>query len=248
MVSLQWVSAAAFLYSELFAGFLLCLPFISNARWRKIFNSRLISIIKTNGNYFFVVSVLIMIFLFFDSVLQVRKYSKVEAAHQVDLKNNPHAEVQAHMKLFRAQRNCYITGFALFMLPFLRRLVTLISSLAAVEASHEAVTKQAHGATDQCKKLLDEVEELKKGGALVGKTEEKKGSEETDVKKQLDKKKQELKEKETELEKMSKDLQSMKSQAEGLTKEYDRILEENEKLQKRLIILGNEEEGSKKDN
>ena len=40
-------------------------------------------------------------------------------------------------------------------------MVTLISALAAVEASHEAVTKQAQGATDQCKKLLDEVEELK---------------------------------------------------------------------------------------
>ena len=57
------------------------------------------------------------IFMVLDSVLQVRKYSRVEAAHQVDLKNNPHAEVQAHMKLFRAQRNCYITGFALFLLP-----------------------------------------------------------------------------------------------------------------------------------
>ena len=56
-------------------------------------------------------------FIFLDSVNQVRRYSKVEEAHQLDLKSNPLAEVQVHMKLFRAQRNCYITGFALFLLP-----------------------------------------------------------------------------------------------------------------------------------
>ena len=43
----------------------------------------------------------------------------------------------------------------------LRRLVTLISKLAVLEASHEAVVKQAKGATEQCRKLLDENDELK---------------------------------------------------------------------------------------
>ena len=44
----------------------------------------------------------------------------------------------------------------------------------------------------------------KKGGALIGKAEEKKGSEETNVRKQLDEKKQELMEKETGLVYISK--------------------------------------------
>ena len=54
-------------------------------------------------------------FMCLDSVMQERKYARIETS-QADLTKNPHAEVQAHMKLFRAQRNCYITGFALFML------------------------------------------------------------------------------------------------------------------------------------
>ena len=48
-----------------------------------------------------------------------------------------------------------------FSFRLLRRLVTLISKLAVLEASHEAVVKQAKGATEQCRKLLDENEELK---------------------------------------------------------------------------------------
>jgi B-cell receptor-associated protein 31 len=44
-----------------------------------------------------------------DAVREMRKYSNEE----YDLTVNPKAEMQAHMKLFRAQRNFYISGFAL---------------------------------------------------------------------------------------------------------------------------------------
>ena len=52
---------------------------------------------------------------FVDSAFQTKMYSHLEVS-DLDLRNNPQAEVQAHMKLFRAQRNLYITGFSLFML------------------------------------------------------------------------------------------------------------------------------------
>lgn len=188
-----------------------------------------------------------MIFLFLDSVFQVRKYSKVEGANHVDLHNNPHAEVSAHMKLFRAQRNCYISGFALFLLPCLRRLVTLISSHATLEASQQAVIKQAEGATLQCKKLLDENEELRKGGSKSTKAVEIVDSQEqVKLEKELKDKKEELEEKEKILERTKKDLEAMKAQSEGLHKEYDRLLDENERLEKKLKIQGVDEE-SKKD-
>eukprot|EP00794_Sanderia_malayensis_P006220 gene6220-6936_t len=249
MAALQWLSAAAFLYVEIFLGILLCLPFISNARWRTIFNSRIAGSLKAKGNYLFTVSVIIMIFLFFDSVFQVRRYSKVDGASQLDLKNNPHAEVAAHMKLFRAQRNCYITGFSLIMLPFLRRLATLISAQAALEASNTAVMKQAQGATDQCKRLLDENEELRKGEKKASSTAAVENEDVTDkLKTEIKEQKDELEEKEKELHRMKKDLEGMKAQTEGLHKEYDRILDENERLQKKLRIQGVEEEESKKDN
>lgn len=47
-----------------------------------------------------------------DAFREVRKYSVTE---KVDLSNNPVAIEHIHMKLFRAQRNEYIAGFALLL-------------------------------------------------------------------------------------------------------------------------------------
>lgn len=47
-----------------------------------------------------------------DAFREVRKYSVTE---KVDLTNNPTAIEHIHMKLFRAQRNQYIAGFALLL-------------------------------------------------------------------------------------------------------------------------------------
>ena len=45
-----------------------------------------------------------------DSIRDVRRYS----AEEPDL-SHPASETNIHMKLFRAQRNFYIAGFALFL-------------------------------------------------------------------------------------------------------------------------------------
>lgn len=58
------------------------------------------------------------------------------------------------MKLFRAQRNFYISGFALFLSLVIRRLCSLISSLAHMEAQSEAAMKQAASATSTARDLL----------------------------------------------------------------------------------------------
>ena len=86
---------------------------------------------------------------------------------QVNLQNNPQAELQAHMKLFRAERNMYMSGFSLFMLVVLRRLVMLITRQAQVEASNQAALKQAQGASEQARKLMQENEDLLKGNISV---------------------------------------------------------------------------------
>lgn len=49
---------------------------------------------------------------FLDAFREVAKYSVTE---KVDLTNNPTAIEHIHMKLFRAQRNEYIAGFALLL-------------------------------------------------------------------------------------------------------------------------------------
>ena len=49
-----------------------------------------------------------------DSVKDIMKYTQA-GSETPDLSNNPMAESVNNMKLFRAQRNFYIAGFALFL-------------------------------------------------------------------------------------------------------------------------------------
>ena len=52
-------------------------------------------------------------YLLSDGVRDVYRYSVPITAEE--LRSNPAAETMLHMKLFRAQRNFYIAGFALFL-------------------------------------------------------------------------------------------------------------------------------------
>ena len=63
--------------------------------------------------------------------------------------------------------NLYYLFIYLFFDSVLRRLATLISTLATLEASHEAICKQAKGASEQAKKLLDENEKLRVRGCYL---------------------------------------------------------------------------------
>uniref|UniRef100_A0A8C0AG69 B-cell receptor-associated protein n=1 Tax=Bos mutus grunniens TaxID=30521 RepID=A0A8C0AG69_BOSMU len=159
-MSLQWTAVATFLYAEVFAVLLLCIPFISPKRWQKIFKSRLVELVVTYGNTFFVVLIVILVLLVIDAVREIRKYDDV--TEKVNLQNNPGAVEHFHMKLFRAQRNLYIAGFSLLLSFLLRRLVTLISQQATLLASNEAFKKQAESASDAAKKYMEENDLLKK--------------------------------------------------------------------------------------
>ena len=57
---------------------------------------------------------MILVLLFVDSIREMRKYSVGREEHGVD-HGHLDAELQYSMKLFRAQRNFYIAGFALFL-------------------------------------------------------------------------------------------------------------------------------------
>lgn len=54
-----------------------------------------------------------VLFLSLDAIREVRKYSVRDAAADAKLQPNMHDHL--HMKLFRAQRNLYISGFAVFL-------------------------------------------------------------------------------------------------------------------------------------
>lgn len=159
--------------------------------------------------------------MFLDAIREMRKYSDSE-----DGRDHQHLdhEMQTNMRLFRAQRNFYISGFALFLFLVIRRLVTLISTSAVLQAQSEASLKQAQSASVAAKSLM-------KGDGV----------------KLNDEKDDELKKKvaklESEIEKLEKDKSAMKSQADNLAKEYDRLCEEHAKVQKKITAEGGDKKG-----
>ncbi|KAK3755105.1 hypothetical protein QZH41_017924 [Actinostola sp. cb2023] len=232
-MTLQWTLAAGFLYAEIGVLLLFCLPFISPSRWNQIFKSRFVSAISEYGNFYFNVIVIVMVLLLADSLREIYKYNKVDVSH-MDLKNNPQAETLIHMKMFRAQRNLYISGFSLFLLVVLRRVIRLIARLSVSEASAEASIKQAKSASDQCQRLMAENDKLEKKLSKEdadANEEEEISDEMNKLKKELQDKKEELSQKIEDLDKTKKDLSAFKEQAQGVTREYDRLLEEHSKIQ-----------------
>ncbi|XP_075434492.1 B-cell receptor-associated protein 31 [Ascaphus truei] len=232
-MSLQWAAVATFLYAEVFAVLILCIPFISPTRWQKIFKSRLVQMVVTYGNTWFGVLIVILVLLLLDAVREIRKYGVGE---NVDLKNNPVAVEHIHMKLFRAQRNLYIAGFSLLLSILLRRLVTLISKQATLLASNEAFRKQAESASDAAKKYMEENDKLKKelkaAGVEVCDLPDTNAEEDNKkLKAEVRKLQEELESTKKTLHKSDSEVIAIKKQCEGLTKEYDRLMDEHAKLQ-----------------
>ncbi|XP_020629525.1 B-cell receptor-associated protein 31-like [Orbicella faveolata] len=254
-MTVQWTLAAGFLYAEIGVLLLFCLPFISAKRWNTIFNSRIVATLFEYGNFYFNVVVIVMALLLADSIREARRYSKVDTTPQVDLHNNPQAEMMVQMKLFRAQRNLYISGFSLFLLIVLRRVVRLLSRYSVLEASNEASLRQAQNVSEECKRLMDENDKLKKavedaGGKAeeVTQDDDKLNQDLKDMREALEEKSKKLAERTEELEKTKKDLAALKEQAAGLTREYDRLLEEHSKAQAQLEKDENQTGEEKKDN
>uniref|UniRef100_A0A452GT20 Endoplasmic reticulum transmembrane protein n=1 Tax=Gopherus agassizii TaxID=38772 RepID=A0A452GT20_9SAUR len=216
-MSLQWTAVATFLYAEVFAVLVLCVPFISAPRWQKIFRSRLVQLVVTYGNTFFVVLIVILVLLLLDAVREIQKYDDV--TEKVNLQNNPGAVEHFHMKLFRAQRNLYLAGFSLLLL--VRRLVTLISQQASLLASNAAFRKQAEGASDAAKRYMEDNDQLKQALKQAGVDVGERPAEGPGAAEQNKALKAELKH----------EALAMRKQAQGLTQEYDRLLEEHGKLQ-----------------
>jgi len=230
MMSLQWGIVAGFLYFEIGIVCLLLLPFISAQRWLKIFRSRILHSLGAQTHIYFYGLFGLLCLLFLDAIREMRKYSNED----YDLTVNPKAEMQAHMKLFRAQRNFYISGFALFFSLIIRRLVSLIS----LHAQTEAALKQASSASDAARRLMDQ-------GAGSSGNDKNKGGDTKDESAKVGKLETEVNTLKEEIVRLTKDRDAVKSQAASLSKEYDRLSEEHVKLERKLKISGGG--GDKKD-
>lgn len=168
--------------------------------------------------YFFILLAVLILF-FLDAIREMRKYSNLDDSTHAHLD----AEMQGNMRLFRAQRNFYISGFALFLSLVIRRLVCLMSMQATLLAQSEAAMQQAKSATTTAQSLLAQ----NQTSAAQNTTNEAHDKEVTLLKEQLSKV-----EKALELEK--KDKEALKSQAESVSAEYDRLTGEYKKLQNKV--------------
>lgn len=112
-MTLQWTAVALFLYAEVVANVILCIPFISAKRWHRVFSWGIWNWLSPYWNKCFLTMIMVLIVLFLDALREVQKYSGPDPMQ--DAKVNPNVYDHVHMKLFRAQRNLYISGFSLFL-------------------------------------------------------------------------------------------------------------------------------------
>lgn len=220
-MSLQWTLIAGFLYAEIAIVLLLVLPIASPKRWQRLFKSRFLQVITNQASWYFGLMLFILVLFLCDAIREMRKYSNTDENTDKHAHAHLDAELQVNMRLFRAQRNFYISGFTLFLSLVIRRLVSLISEQAQLLAQCEAAMKQAQSATSTAKQLLSQ-----KGGesSAQNSSNEAHDKEVTDLKEQL-------KTLNVELLKEKKDKEAVISQAESIKKEYDRLLNEHSKLQ-----------------
>ncbi|XP_008565592.1 PREDICTED: B-cell receptor-associated protein 29 [Galeopterus variegatus] len=233
-MTLQWTAVATFLYAEIGLMLIFCLPFIPPQRWQKIFSFSVWGKIATFWNKAFLTIIVLLIVLFLDAVREVRKYSYT---HTIEKSSTSRHDAHEHtqMKLFRSQRNLYISGFSLFFWLVLRRLVTLITQLAKELSNKGALKSQAENTNKAAKRFMEENEKLKwilksygKDDDHILEAENKKLIEEQE------KLKTELKKTSNALSKAQNDVMTMKVQSERLSQEYDLLLKEHSELQSRL--------------
>jgi len=240
-MSVQWTLVATFLYAEIAVVILLLLPFISARAWHRFFKSKFLNSLGRQANVWFMVFVAVLVLLFVDSLREMKKYA-FEREHDLS-HGHLDAELQHSMRLFRAQRNFYIAGFALFLCLVVRRIVTLLCLQAQLEAQKEAALKQAQSASRAAEQLsAASAASPSSSSARRGGDED--NSESDNDKKSIDKLSKQLEAAQKEMSKLRASRDAMESQSKSLAKEYDRLSEEHVKLQRKVTISGAD---SKKD-
>ncbi|KAG8577265.1 hypothetical protein GDO81_010117 [Engystomops pustulosus] len=149
-----------------------------------------------------------------------------------------------HMKLFRAQRNLYISGFSLFLWLILRRVTNLIVQLAIEIESCDALKSQVEKNNEAAKKYMEDNEHLRKvlDSSKVSDNEQKIKNENEKLKSEIERGKEELQQMTNALSKSQAEVLALKKQSEGLTREYDRLIKEHELLQNTVEDQDNKKE------
>ncbi|KAL3115947.1 hypothetical protein niasHT_007247 [Heterodera trifolii] len=204
-MTLQWSVVAFILYAEIATIIVLLLPWVRPTMWKKVFNSRIVHKLKQFSNVYAYAFIFVLILLFVDATREVRKYSHVDTTREA-VGRVAEADAVVHMRLFRAQRNLYLSGFSLLMALIISRIVTLLARCAHLELAAEAAMKQAEGAGKAAQTLLGKEGDV---NSLSGE--------------EAKKLRNEVKEMGAKLKKAETDRDAMKAQAENLQEEYERV-------------------------
>ncbi|XP_076344271.1 B-cell receptor-associated protein 29-like [Tachypleus tridentatus] len=240
-MSIQWTLVAGFLYAEIAFLILLLLPIISPTRWSQIFKSRLCQAVKRQAHVYFTVCIVGFVLLFLDSIREMRKHGQgknTESQH-----GHLDAELQRNVRVFRAERNFYISGFALFLWLIIRRLLILISNQALLLAQCEASMKQASRASETAEKLMKDLETKNKLETADNDDNDKIQLESKE--REVIRLREELSKTKEEVENTKEDMELIKLQAESVNKEYMKLMDEYNILQAEKLKVEHSE--TKKD-
>nr|XP_057932488.1 B-cell receptor-associated protein 29-like [Doryrhamphus excisus]XP_057932489.1 B-cell receptor-associated protein 29-like [Doryrhamphus excisus] len=225
-MTLQWTAVAFFLYAEIAVNLILCIPFVSAQRWRLVFNWRIWKCLSPYWNKCFFTMIMVLVVLFLDAAREVHKYSSPEPMREAKVNSNLFDHL--HMKLFRAQRNLYISGFSLFLWLVMRRVVTLLNQMAVSMENNAGLQAQMESAAKAAKRYQEDNIILEK--ALLD--EEMAISEKNQqLKLEVESLSGQLKVAEEAVHKSHAEVEAMSRQAKGIAKEYDRLLNEHHQLQ-----------------
>ncbi|XP_019342996.1 B-cell receptor-associated protein 29 isoform X2 [Alligator mississippiensis] len=195
-------------------------------------------------NKAFLTIIVLLIVLFLDAIREVKKYSAAHATEKVaSVHQNAFDHIQ--MKLFRSQRNLYISGFSLFLWLVLRRTITLITQLAKEMGIQVALELQVANTSEAAKKYLQENEILQQALNEKGKYKREQALEASNKKlrQEVEYLTDELKRASNALSKATNEVIAVKKQSEGLKREYDRLMKDHKRLQD---LLDEDEEEDKK--
>jgi len=226
-MSVQWTVVAGFVYSEMVFIVLLLLPWIRPAVWSKFFKSRFVQWLEKHSYIYKYAIFGLLVLLFLDGIREVRKYSTTDMSIDTQAQFAPQSDTIIHMRLFRAQRNLYLAGLALFLWFVIRRMIQLLNREAQLAASADASLKQGKSAAavaDQFRADQD-----KKGVVIK---DNKLDLEVDELRKQL--------------KFAEKDREAMSDQVQGLKREYDRLMSDFNHLQELAEDAGHDE-GDKSD-
>ncbi|CAG9791074.1 unnamed protein product [Diatraea saccharalis] len=149
-MSFQWTFIAGYLYFETAVVIIMILPIFSPRRWHQFFKSRLFAFIQEHAAVYFYGLLGILSLFLIDAVREMRKYSHGSDTSHTHLGS----ELKGNVKLFRAQRNFYITGFAIFLAFVIRRLITMLIIQDELSLKAEKIIKEAEATVKLAKNTV----------------------------------------------------------------------------------------------